>query len=52
MAFVFEVKNANPVKKSKTAAKNAQNNAFVMLVFFEKNVANVLQKGIAINGRK
>ena len=52
VVFVFKVENASPAKKSKIVAKNAQNNAFVKLVFFKKNVASILLKGTAINIRK
>lgn len=32
--------------------KNVQNNVFVMLIFFKKNITNMLPKNIAINIKK
>ena len=52
MAFVIEVKNASPAKKLKIAVENTQNNAFVTLIFFEKNIASLLLKSIIIDVKK
>lgn len=49
---MFKIKNVSFAKKSKIAIKNSQNNAFVMFVFFEQNVANVLLKNTSINIKK
>ena len=49
---MFQVKNASPAKKSKIIVKNAQNDEFVILVFFEKNIANVLLKNTTIDLKK
>ncbi len=46
------VGNATPVKKPKIAAENVQNNAFVMYVFFEKNVVSIWQKCILLDVKK
>lgn len=50
--FVFKVKNASIVKKSKIVAEKAKNNAFIILVFFKKNITNILLKNTAINIKK
>ncbi len=52
MIFVYVVGNASPVKKPKIAVENAQNNVFVMNVFFEKNIENVWQRSIVFDVRK
>lgn len=52
VAFIFKIEGASPAKKSKIVVKNTQNNAFVTLVFFKNNVANILLKSIAINIKK
>ena len=46
------VGNATTLKKPKIAAENAQNNAFVMHVFFEKKVVSVWQKSNLLDVRK
>ncbi len=46
------VRNTTPVKKPKIAAENAQNNAFVMNVFFEKKVVSMWQKNIVVDVRE
>ena len=46
------VGNATPVKKPKIATENAQNNRFVMYVFFKKSVVSVWQKNIVLDVRK
>ena len=46
---MYVVRNATSVKKPKSAAKNAQNNAFVMNIFFEKNVVSIWQRSIVLD---
>ena len=46
------VGNATLAKKPKIAAKNAQNNAFVIHLFFEKNILSVWQRSIVFDVRK
>ncbi len=52
VVFVYLVGNANNVKKPKIAVENAQNNAFRMNIFFEKNVVSVWQRSIMLDVRK
>ena len=52
MGFVFEVKNASPAKKSEMTMEKVQNNGFVTLFFFKRNVANILLKNTTIDVRK
>ena len=52
MVFVYLVGNATLVKKPKIVAENAQNNLFVMYIFFKKNVVSVWQKSITLSVRK
>ncbi len=49
---MYVVGNATPVKKSEIAAENAQNNAFIMHFFFEKNVVTLWQKSIVLDVKK
>lgn len=50
--FIFKVKNTSFTKKWKIIVENAQNNVFVIFIFFKKNVANILLKDIAIDRKK
>ncbi len=52
MVFVYVVRNVTPVKKPKIATENAQNNAFVKQVLFEKNVVSVWQRSIVVDVKK
>ena len=52
MVFVYRVENAILVRKPRTAAENAQNNAFVMHVFYEKNVVSVWQNSIVFDVKR
>lgn len=49
---MFEVENARSIKKLKITIENIQNNGFIILIFFEKNIATILLKNIAINIKK
>lgn len=49
---MYKVKNTNLTKNSKIKVENAQNNVFMILIFFEKNFANILPKSIIIDVKK
>lgn len=50
--FIFVFESVSFVRKRKTVIEIAQNNAFITLIIFKKNVVSIASNNITINVKK